>query len=168
MTSPGEGFRDDALGSNGLRAILPEDHESRIADHIVRRALLIAPLVIVVSALLGGKKSAIGAFLGVLVVCANFLLSSRLITWSARISPEAVSVAAIGGYVLRIALILLAVVAISGVPSVSIAAFVITVAGMHLGLLFWEMPSLSLTLGAPGLKPDAPLPISQRLSKEEG
>ena len=49
-----------------------------------------------------------------------------------------------------------------------IAAFVLTVAGMHLGLLFWEMPSVSLTLGAPGLKPAAPGPISHSPRKEEG
>lgn len=146
---------------------LPEDHESRIADHMVRRALMVAPAVLIASAFLGGRRSVIGALFGVLVVCANFLLSSRLISWSARISPEAVAVAAIGGYVLRLALITLAAVALSGHPGVSMAAFVLTVAGMHLGLLFWEMPSVSLTLGAPGLKPAAPGPLSST-RKEEG
>ena len=120
------------------------------------------------AALLGGRRSVVGALLGVIVVALNFLLASRLITWSARISPEAVSVAAIGGYVLRFGLITLAAIALSGRPGVSIAAFVLTVAGMHLGLLFWEMPSVSLTLGAPGLKPVAPGPISHSPRKEEG
>ena len=60
-----------------------------------------------------------------------------------------------------------AAIALSGRPAVSLAAFVLTVAGMHLGLLFWEMPSVSLTLGAPGLKPAAPGPISS-MRKEEG
>ena len=157
-----------SLAVEGVPAAqLPEDHESRIADHMVRRALMVAPAVLILAAFLGGRRSVIGALLGVLVVCANFLLSSRLITWSARISPEAVSVAAIGGYVLRLALITLAAVALSGHPGVSMAAFVLTVAGLHLGLLFWEMPSVSLTLGAPGLKPAAPGPISST-RKEEG
>ena len=156
-----------SLTVDGVSTFLPEDHESRVADHMVRRALLITPAVIAVAALLGGRRSAIGALLGALVVCANFLLSSRLIAWSARISPEAVAVAAIGGYVLRFALITVAAIALSGRPAVSIAAFVLTVAGMHLGLLFWEMPSVSLTLGAPGLKPAAPGPISS-MRKEEG
>ena len=155
------------LAPDDVRVGLPEDHESRIADHMVRRALLVAPLVLVLAALLGGRRSVVGALLGVIVVALNFLLASRLITWSARISPEAVSVAAIGGYVLRFGLITLAAIALSGRPGVSIAAFVLTVAGMHLGLLFWEMPSVSLTLGAPGLKPAAPGPISS-MRKEEG
>ena len=148
-------------------AHLSEDHESRIADHMVRRALMVAPGVLIASAFLGGRASAVGALFGVLVVCANFLLSSRLITWSARISPEAVAVAAIGGYVLRLALITLAAVALTGHPGVSMAAIVLTVAGLHLGLLFWEMPSVRLTLGAPGLKPAAPGPLSST-RKEEG
>jgi hypothetical protein len=156
-----------SLAVEGVPTRLPEDHESRIADHLVRRALMVAPALLVLAALLGGRRSVVGTLLGVLVVCANFLLSSRLITWSARISPEAVSVAAIGGYVLRLALITLAAVALTGRPAVSMAAFVLTVAGLHLGLLFWEMPSVSLTLGAPGLKPAAPGPLSST-RKEEG
>ncbi|MFM7271895.1 MAG: ATP synthase subunit I [Actinomycetes bacterium] len=157
-----------SLAPADVRVGLPEDHESRVADHMVRRALLVAPAVIVAAALLGGRRSVVGALLGVTVVALNFLLASRLITWSARISPEAVSVAAIGGYVLRFGLITLAAIALSGRPGVSITAFVLTVAGMHLGLLFWEMPSVSLTLGAPGLKPVAPGPISHSPRKEEG
>ena len=84
------------LAPDDVRVGLPEDHESRVADHMVRRALLVAPLVLVLAALLGGRRSVVGALLGVIVVALNFLLASRLITWSARISPEAVSVAAIG------------------------------------------------------------------------
>jgi hypothetical protein len=157
-----------SLAVEGVPAAqLPEDHEARVADHMVRRALMIAPALLVVAALLGGRRSVIGTLLGVIVVSANFLLSSRLITYSARISPEAVSVAAIGGYVLRLGLILLAVLALSDQPGVSMAAFALTVAGLHLGLLFWEMPSVSLTLGAPGLKPAAPAPLSST-RKEEG
>ena len=156
-----------SLAVEGVPTLLPEDHESRVADHLVRRAVMVAPALLALAAFLGGRRSVVGTLLGVLVVCANFLLSSRLITWSARISPEAVSVAAIGGYVLRLALITLAAISLSGRPAVSMTAFVLTVAGLHLGLLFWEMPSISLTLGAPGLKPAAPGPLSST-RKEEG
>jgi len=50
----------------------------------------------------------------------------------------------------------------SATSAVDLPVFVVTVAVAHIALLGWELPSVGLTLGAPGLKP-RPLP-----KKEQG
>ena len=61
-----------------------------------------------------------------------------------------------GGYVARLLVILLALLLLSHVSWINMLVLGLVLVGSHLGLLFWETKYVSLTLGAPGLRPARP------------
>jgi ATP synthase protein I len=77
---------------------------------IIRRsALVTAPvalLLIVLGALLGGAKGLLGAALGVALVIAFFGISLLVVGRFARVSPQAMMVAAIATYLMKILVLL--------------------------------------------------------------
>ena len=60
---------------------------------------------------------------------------------------------AMGGYVALLVVVTALAVVLRELSIVDLPSFVVTIAVAHLGLLFWELPRIGLTLGAPGLKP---------------
>jgi hypothetical protein len=60
-----------------------------------------------------------------------------------------------GGYVVRLGAILLALWAVQDLGWVEMVPLGITLLATHLGLLFWESRYVSLSLAYPGLKPGA-------------
>jgi hypothetical protein len=96
------------------------------------------------------------AAVGVALVCANFLASAALMTFSARISLAALMAAVLGGYVLRLGVITLVIIALRDQAWFHRGAFGFTVLVTHLGLLVWETRYVSATLAYPGLKPKLP------------
>ena len=60
---------------------------------------------------------------------------------------------ALGGYVLRLGLIFLAVWLVKDMSWVAMVPLGITIIVTHLGLLFWEMRHVSASMANPGLKP---------------
>jgi hypothetical protein len=135
------------------RPVAGEEVESAIARDLAKHAAYVAPLTVVALGLWKGWPGAIGAALALALVVANFLAAAALLTWSARISPAAVAGAALGGYVVRIGLITVVGVAVHDQPWLNFAVFGIVLLTAHLGLLAWELRSVSLTLAAPGLHP---------------
>jgi len=77
---------------------------------IIRRsALVTAPvalLMIVLGALLGGAKGLLGAVLGVALVIAFFGISVLVVGRFARVSPQAMMMAAIATYLIKILVLL--------------------------------------------------------------
>ena len=77
---------------------------------IIRRsALVTAPvalLMMVLGALLGGSKGLLGAALGVALVIAFFGISVLVVGRFARVSPQAMMVAAIATYLMKILVLL--------------------------------------------------------------
>jgi len=77
---------------------------------IIRRsALVTAPvalLLIVLGALLGGAKGLLGAVLGVALVIAFFGISVLVVGRFARVSPQAMMMAAIATYLIKILVLL--------------------------------------------------------------
>ena len=127
--------------------------ESRIARDIARHAAMIAPVVILVTGLIWGWGGALGADLAFDLVVVNFLAGAAILGWAARIAPETVTVAAMGGYLVSLLIFVVAGVAIKQVSAVDFPVFCFTLIGAHLGLLFWELRSISLSLASPGLRP---------------
>lgn len=127
--------------------------ERQIAADLARKALIVAPVVIGVAGLLRGVDGALGAALGMAVVVGNFVLLAKAMEAGARISPQTVAAAAMGGYVALLVVVTALAVLLRELSIVDLPTFVITIAVAHLGLLFWELPRIGLTLGAPGLKP---------------
>jgi hypothetical protein len=128
-------------------------YEGDIARDLARRALLVAPIVIVALGLWRGWPGAVSAAIGILLVILNFGVSARLITWGSERSPGALQVAVMGGFVLRLALLTVVVLALQGLSFVDVPVLVLTLAITHLGLLVWETRHVGLNLAAPGLKP---------------
>lgn len=126
--------------------------EPAIAGDLARRGALLAPLAVLAAALVGGADGAASAAFALALVVANFLASAATLAWAARISPGLYLGTALGGYFVRLGLITVAVVLVRDLSWVHLPTVGITLIVAHLGLLTWEMRSISLTLAAPGLK----------------
>ena len=127
-------------------------------------ALFATPVVLVVAGIAAGWPGVVGAALGLVVVGANFLLLARLMATGAKAGPQATAFAAMLSYVVLIVVVTLLAIVVRAVSPDSLASFVLTVALVHLALLFLELPKLGLTPGAPGLKPR---PLSETDAKKE-
>ena len=130
-----------------------ESYEGQVAVDLVRRLLVVAPLVGLVALIARGRDGVASAAIGLTLVAANFLVSARLITLAARRSPGAVMAVVLGGYVVRIGVLFAIVLALGGLAFVDTPVLVLTVAVVHLALLTWESRHVSLSLAFPGLKP---------------
>lgn len=129
--------------------------EMDIAGDLVRRALPVAPVLIGLCAAIWGWAGALSSGYAVILVVANFLLAAALMSWSARISLGFMMGTVLIGYVVRLALIFLAVVAIKDLWWFEAWPLGLTLIVTHLGLLFWETRYVSASLAFPGLKPPA-------------
>jgi hypothetical protein len=127
--------------------------ERQIALDMIRRGLPVAPVLIIVAAVGWGTAGALSAGYGIVLVLLNFLLAAGILAWAARTSLTLLMAAALGGYLVRLALITAAVLAISGQSWFSPIPLGFTIIFTHLGLLLWELRYISASLAYPGLKP---------------
>ena len=127
--------------------------EQQIATDMIRRALLAAPVLIVLAAIPWGVHGALSAAFAVVVVLVNFALSAALLSWTARISLALMMGAALGGYLLRLLLVTGAVLLVKDLAWVELWPLGLTLIVAHLGLLLWETKYVSASLAFPGLKP---------------
>ena len=130
--------------------------EREVALDIVRRGLMVSPLVLAVAGAIRGWNGVSSAAIALGIVLVNFLAASAIMTRAAKSGPTAIGAAALGGYVLRLAVIIVALVLLRHQPWIDLPTLGIAIVGTHLGLLVWEMKYVSLTLAAPGLKPARP------------
>jgi hypothetical protein len=127
--------------------------EREIAFDLVRRGAMVAPAIVLVCGALRGWHGVTSAALAVAIVFVNFGVAAAIMTRAASGGPTAIGIAACVGYVLRLGIVLVALLALRHQPWIDLPVFGIVLVGTHLGLLFWEMKYLSITLGAPGLRP---------------
>ena len=122
-------------------------------DLVFTRAVRILPAVLVLAALPWGLTGALSAGYALVLVCVNFLLAAALMAWSAKISLSLMMGVVLGGYILRLGLLVAAVVPFRHAGWMQITPFAITLGVTHLGLLVWELRSVAGSLAFPGLKP---------------
>jgi hypothetical protein len=130
--------------------------ETDVSRDIIRRGLIVAPLVVGVCAVIWGADGAAGAAYGLALVLLNFAFAAALIAVTARISLGLMMGAVLFGYLIRLALIFLAVWLVRDATWISLPALGATIIATHLGLLFWEMKYVAISLSQPGLKPSRP------------
>jgi hypothetical protein len=135
--------------------------ERDIAFDLVKRGLLIAPVVVLVAGLANGWDGTASAAIALGIVCLNFTLAAVSVGWAAKISPTMVGGVALGGYVVRLGLILAALVLLRHVSWIVLPWLGFTLVGAHLVLLFWETRYVSMSLAAPGLRPRLPVPTGE-------
>ena len=129
--------------------------EKRIAVDLVRHGLLIAPAVVLIAGLIRGVDGAASAALGLGVCLLNFLAAALSLEWGTRRSGNALFAVALGGFLFRMASIVIVMVMAQALFGwVDILVLGLTLFITHLGLLFWELRSVSFSLAAPGLRRD--------------
>jgi hypothetical protein len=136
--------------------------ERDIALDLVKHGLLLAPVVVIVAGIVSGWDGTASAAIAFGIVCLNFSLAAVSVGWAAKISPVMVGGVALGGYVVRLGLILTALVLLRQVYWIVLPWLGFTLVGAHLVLLFWEMRYVSLSLAAPGLRPSLPIPTGEK------
>jgi hypothetical protein len=130
--------------------------EREVALDLVRRGLFVAPVIVLVAGLVRGWTGTTSAAVALAIVFANFLIAAALMTRAARSGPTALGAAAAGGYILRMAIVVVALVLLRHQSWIDLPTLGLVIVGTHLGLLLWEMKYLSLSLAAPGLHPTRP------------
>ena len=131
--------------------------ELTVARDMAKRAAIVAPLLLLLGFIGWGFAGVSSAAFGLAVVVVNFVLSAWLLDTAAKISLAFVMAAAMFGYLLRLGLITIAVLAVKDRPWIALIPLCLTLVVTHLGLLFWEMRHVSATLAFPGLKPSRSL-----------
>ena len=127
--------------------------EREVVSDMIRRTWPALPVIVVLAGLGWGVHGAISAAFAIGLVLVNFLLAASLLSWAARISLTLVAVAAMGGFIVRLALITVAVLAVKDQSWVELVPLGFTIVVTHLGLLIWEVRHLSLSFTYPTLKP---------------
>ena len=130
--------------------------EREVAFDMIKRSLPALPVLVVVALAIWGVDGAFSAAFAIAIVLVNFVLAASLMAWSARIALSLMAVAALGGFVLRLVLITVAVLAVKDQSWVAMVPLGLTLIVTHLGLLIWETRHLSLSLAFPTVKPAAP------------
>jgi hypothetical protein len=131
--------------------------ERRIALDLARHGLLVAPAIVLVAGLVRGVDGAASAALGLALLVLNLFVAAVSLEWAARRSPNALMAVALGGFLLRMTTILVVMLAADALFGwADVVVLGITLFLTHLGLLFWELRSVSLSLAAPGLRRDRP------------
>jgi hypothetical protein len=130
--------------------------EVAVSTDMVKRGALAAPVLIAVCGVIWGADGAWSSAYGIAIVLANFVLAALLIAATARISLGLLMGATLFGYLIRLGLIFLAVYLVKDAGWISLPALGATIITTHLGLLFWELKYVAISLAQPGLKSARP------------
>ncbi len=128
--------------------------EPVLARDIAKRALLLAPVAVLACAAIWGADGAASAGYATAIVLANLLLAAWMLSTAAKISYALLMGAALFGFLLRLGLVSAAVLLVQDAAWVEPLALGLTLVVAHLGLLFWELRYVSISLAHPGLKPN--------------
>lgn len=127
--------------------------EREVAGDMARRALPVAPVLLLVAFLVWGVDGALSAGYAVVLVLLNFAVAAAMLSWAGRRSVALLMGVAMFGYLLRLALIAAAVLLVKDQGWVKLVPLGLTIIVTHLGLLFWETRHVAVSLAFPGLKP---------------
>jgi hypothetical protein len=132
----------------------PEVERELVAD-MLRRGVWFLPAIVVVATLIWGTKGAGSAAVAAGLVAVNLFLAARGLSWAAKRSLTTIMVMAFAGFAARMGLVVVVLLLVRHQPWINLTALGITVLVTHLGLLFWELRYVSVSLAFPGLKPVA-------------
>lgn len=127
--------------------------EVGVSTDMVKRGLIVTPVLIAICTVIWGGDGAWSATYGIALVLANFAVAAGAIAVTIRISLGLMMAAVLFGYLIRLGLIFLAVFLVKDAGWISLPALGTTIIVTHLGLLVWELKYVALSLAYPGLKP---------------
>ena len=131
----------------------PPAVERQLAFDMVRRGVVVAPVLVLLAAVIWGGDGAWSALVAIAVVLVNLALSAVALSWAAGVSPTMIMAVALGGFAVRMGLVVAVVALVRHQPWIDLTALAVGVLVTHLGLLFWELRYVSASLAYPGLKP---------------
>lgn len=114
---------------------------------LARKVLRYVPLTLAVAfslgMLVGGAGAGSSAAIGVGVVTANSVASALSIAWAAGVSPAVVFAVAMGGFFLRMTVIVIVLVGLNTLSWFSPTSFALSVVPVTIVLLAYEARTLS-------------------------
>ena len=125
---------------------MTRDVEKVVARHTVRRAVVVGPPLVALFWATRGTDGALGSLAGLAIVIGNFLLAGAILSVAARISLAAYHAAALLGFLLRLVLIAVTMLAVATFVGVDRLSMGITVVVAYLVLLSWE--AVAMTRGS--------------------
>ena len=127
--------------------------ERDVVVDMLRRAIPVAPVLIALATIGWGINGGLSAAYAIALVLLNFVLAAAIMAWAVRISLAFLMGSVLFGYLARLALITVAVLAVKNMAWVELVPLGFTLVITHLGLLIWETRHVSASLAYPGLKP---------------
>ena len=128
--------------------------EAAIVRDIIKHGMYVAPLMIGLSALIWGVNGGWSSTYGLVIVLGNFAVAAWMVSYTAKISYALMMGATLFGYIFRLAVIAAAVFLVRNASWTELVPLCMTIVISHVGLLFWELRYVSLSLAFPGLKPN--------------
>ena len=114
---------------------------------LARKVLRYVPLTLAVAfslgMLVGGAGAGSSAAIGVAVVTSNSVASALSIAWAAGVSPAVVFAVAMGGFFLRMTVIVIVLVGLNTLSWFSPTSFALSVVPVTIVLLAYEARTLS-------------------------
>lgn len=114
---------------------------------LARKVLRYVPLTLAVAfslgMLVGGTGAGSSAAIGVAVVTSNSVASALSIAWAAGVSPAVVFAVAMGGFFLRMTVIVIVLVGLNRLSWFSPTSFALSVVPVTIVLLAYEARTLS-------------------------
>jgi hypothetical protein len=131
---------DDTFDPGVLHAPAPDARpvEAIIGKNIAKRALFVAPPLVLLFGVVGGWLGAVSSALGIAIVIVNFVLGGYILATSARVSLTMYHAAALLGFFIRLGLITLTMVLIVSVADIDRVAMGVSVVVSYLVLLSLE------------------------------
>ena len=114
------------------------DIESIVARHIIKRGLVVGPIIVGIAWLLTDALGAISAAAGVLIVVLNFLLAGWLLSKAATVSMQTYHAVALFGFFVRMGFIALSMFAVAWIFDVDRQAMGVAAITAFLVLLVLE------------------------------
>lgn len=114
------------------------DIESIVAKNIIRRGLIVGPIIVGIAWILTDAVGAVSAAAGVLIVVLNFLLAGWLLSKAATVSMQTYHAVALFGFFVRLGFIALSMFAVAWIFDVDRRAMGIAAITAFLVLLVLE------------------------------
>lgn len=122
--------------------------ELAIVKRMIRRGLVLTPVVIAALAAFGGMKWGLSAAIGMAFALFNLWLAGRLIGGMAENRPELIPAAGFAAFILGLALLIVAALVIKEIESLDFPVTGLVLIGAHLVLVTWEAANAFLRLPA--------------------
>lgn len=120
--------------------------ELAMVKRMIRRGLVLAPLVIAVLAAFGGFEWGLSAAIGMAFTLFTLWLSGRLIGGMAENKPELVAIAGLAAFIVTLALLVVVALVIQQIESLYFPVTGLVLIGAHLTLVTWEAANAFLRL----------------------